>query len=102
MEGVSAWQVEIKGLPEFDENGYQYEYLLIEEESPDFKFAPHYDIRQDDGKNYNATVENLAGGLGKMILVRKQWVDDNDTLHREPVKVMVYAKEDIENFWILR
>ena len=55
---------------------------------------PHYDIRQEDGKNYNATVENLAGGLGKMILVRKQWVDDNDTLHREPVEVMVYAKAD--------
>ena len=90
----SAWYVEIKGLPEFDENGYQYEYLLIEEESPDFNFAPHYYIRQDAEKNYHATVENLTGGRGKMILVRKQWVDDNDTLHREPVKVMVYAKEN--------
>ena len=31
-----------------------------------------------------------------MILVRKQWVDDNDTLHREPVNFKVYDENDNE------
>ena len=61
-----------------------------------FNFAPHYNIRQDDENNYHATVENLTGGQGKMILVRKQWVDDNDTLHREPVKFKVYGEDGNE------
>ena len=82
-----AWHVSVTGLPEFDENGREYEYLLLEEGA-----QPTYEIKRDEKTNdYEATVYNQRGP-GSRIMVRKLWIDDNDAQHREPVQVEVYDK----------
>ncbi len=80
-----AWHMEVENLPEFTDNGYEYEYLLLER-----NHVPKYEIEWiEEERAYEATVTN-GPGQGYLILLRKEWVDDNDTLHRQPVTVAVY------------
>lgn len=86
-EGDTPWHVTITGLPEFDESGRQYDYVLVEENT-----APRYETERDsDG--YFTTVYNPRGqGEVIQILVQKNWIDDSDTVHREPVTIQAYNK----------
>src|SRR5699024_2431216 len=91
----SPWHVNITGLPEFDEGGRQYDYVLVEENA-----SPRYETtRESDG--YSTTVYNPRGpGEVLQILVQKNWIDDSDTVHREPVVIQAYDKntgDPIEN-----
>ena len=47
---------------------------------------------RDEDNNYIVEVIN-GPGPGNRIMVRKQWLDDNDAQHRLPVQVEVYDKE---------
>lgn len=91
----SPWHVNITGLPEFDEGGRQYDYVLVEANA-----SPRYETeRESDG--YSTTVYNPRGpGEVLQILVQKNWIDDSDTVHREPVVIQAYDKntgDPIEN-----
>ena len=84
-----SWHVQMSNLPEFDENGHQYEYVLVEQGA-----MPAYDIQRNAG-NYSTTVYNpTMPGPGLQILVQKTWIDDSDTTHRLPVTIQAYLKKD--------
>lgn len=91
----TPWHVNITGLPEFDEGGRQYDYVLVEANA-----SPRYETeRKSDG--YYTEVYNPRGpGEVLQILVQKNWIDDSDTVHREPVVIQAYDKntgDPIEN-----
>ena len=82
-----AWFGRLNGLPEFNEAGQQYEYILVEQGQ-----SPTYDVnRYSEG--YQTTVYNPEGPGGIRIMVQKQWIDDSDTAHREPVTIQAYSTE---------
>ncbi|MGN0659713.1 MAG: Cna B-type domain-containing protein [Emergencia sp.] len=96
------WNGWIFNLPEFDENGNKYEYMLLEAEfnedgSLGDPFIPTYTTWRDDGtdnRDYDMDYHTIVvnGQDGNHIMVRKEWIDDSDTGHREPVTIEVYQK----------
>lgn len=90
MQETAPWVAELTGLPEFDEEGRAYEYVLLESAGPE-NFFPTYETTRDEEGNYRTDVYN-APGEGNRILVRKEWIDDSDIAHREPVTIQVYER----------
>ena len=90
MQETAPWVAELTGLPEFDEEGRAYEYVLLESAGPE-NFFPTYETTRDEEGNYRTDVYN-APGEGNRILVRKEWIDDSDIAHREPVTIQVYNR----------
>lgn len=90
MQEKAPWVAELTGLPEFDEEGRAYEYVLLESAGPE-NFFPTYETTRDGEGNYRTDVYN-APGEGNRILVRKEWIDDSDIAHREPVTIQVYNR----------
>lgn len=82
------WIVKISGLPEFDADGQQYEYLLME---VDGNLVDSTTTRDHDG-NYQSIITNGPGSTN-IILVRKAWVDESDIQHRLPVTITVYDRQ---------
>ncbi len=78
-------------MPEFDADGQQYEYLLLEADGSPANITTE---RDDDG-NYTSVVIN-GPGSGNIILVRKEWMDESDSQHRLPVEITVYDKDTNE------
>lgn len=96
VQETSPWFATVNPLNEYDKEGHQYEYLLLETKN-NTNFVPTYEtIRGKDGKGkfYKTTVTN-APGKGNRILVSKEWTDDSDIIHREPVTIGVYVKEEV-------
>lgn len=89
MQETAPWVAELTGLPEFDEEGRAYEYVLLESGTADY--FPTYETTRDEEGNYRTDVYN-APGEGNRILVRKEWIDDSDIAHREPVTIQVYNR----------
>lgn len=79
------WKVTLNDLPEYDEEGRRYEYLILEEGG-----NPTYETTIDSETGNYTTIVTNGLGAGERILVQKNWVDDSDTAHREPVEVTVY------------
>lgn len=90
MQETAPWVAELTGLPEFDEEGRAYEYVLLESAGPE-NYFPTYETTRDEEGNYRTDVYN-APGDGNRILVRKEWIDDSDIAHREPVTIQVYER----------
>lgn len=87
-----GWQVVTHGLPEYDQEGHRYEYVLMES-SGTAGYFPTYTTERDEEGNYFTTVIN-APGEGHRIMVQKDWIDDSDVQHREPVTLQVYKESD--------
>lgn len=90
----SQWDTVFRDLPRFDQNGREYEYVLLERVG-DKGIVPNYEttVADVEGKKiYHTTVIN-APGTGTRILVRKEWRDDSDSAHRGPVTIQAYIKE---------
>ena len=79
------WDAFLNSLPEYDEEGRRYEYLILEEGG-----NPTYETTIDSETGDYTTIVTNGLGAGERILVQKNWVDDSDTAHREPVEVTVY------------
>ncbi len=90
--GTTTWDTVINNLPRFNENGQEYEYLLLEDTSGQEGF-PIYKTERDEDGSYHTTVIN-GEGKGSMILVRKEWTDDTDIEHRGDVTIEVRLKSD--------
>lgn len=90
MQETAPWAAKLTGLPEFDEEGRAYEYVLLESAGPE-NYFPTYETTRDEEGNYRTDVYN-APGEGNRILVRKEWIDDSDIAHREPVTIQVYER----------
>lgn len=91
MRETGDWKAEVSPLDEFDEEGRQYDYVLLELENT-AGYAPSYETERTE-EGYITTVTN-APGEGNRILVRKEWNDDSDIIHREPVTVEVRLRAD--------
>ncbi len=89
VQETAPWVAKLTGLPEFDEEGRAYEYVLLESGAADY--FPTYETTRDGEGNYRTDVYN-APGEGNRILVRKEWIDDSDIAHREPVTIQVYER----------
>lgn len=89
VQETAPWVAKLTGLPEFDEEGRAYEYVLLESGTADY--FPTYETTRDGEGNYRTDVYN-APGDGNRILVRKEWIDDSDIAHREPVTIQVYER----------
>ena len=85
------WHATVTGLPEYDADGQLYEYLLMEQDGTPLNMT----FQIDENGDYTATVINSPGGPN-IILVRKEWIDESDSQHREPVTVAVYDRETNE------
>lgn len=81
----AEWHATVTGLPEYDADGQLYEYLLMEQDGTPLNMT----FQIDENGDYTATVINSLGG-STIILVRKEWIDESDSQHREPVTVAVY------------
>ena len=68
-----AWKVSIHGLPEFDTEGQQYEYMLLEKSGNLLSIQ----TKRDDEGNYASVITNGPGDTN-LILVRKEWIDESD------------------------
>lgn len=87
-----AWNVVLEHLPEFDENGASYQYVLLEKQ--DGYWMPDYQTVIEDDKI--TTVVTNGPGSGQRIMVRKEWIDDSDIGHREPVTIEVWRKDGVQ------
>lgn len=92
IEQRGEWHVVIHGLPEFDADGQQYEYLLLEANGNPLTIETERDEITGD---YSSVVKNGPGG-GNIILVRKEWIDESDSQHRLPVEITVYSRDNNE------
>ena len=86
---TEPWVTVVTPLDEYDGEGRQYEYILLEASSST-EFIPTYETTRDDD-GYTTTVYNAPSG-GNRIMVRKAWIDDSDILHRRPVTITVYNR----------
>ncbi len=87
---TEPWKAVITPLEEFDREGRQYDYVLLELEST-VNYSPSYDTERTE-EGYYTLVTN-SPGKGNRILVRKEWKDDSDIIHREPVTIEVRLRE---------
>lgn len=85
-DGIITWHTVLNELPRFDNEGREYEYLLLERDH-----QPDYNTWRDDDGNYYTDVTN-APGQGNRILIRKEWNDDSDSAHRGSVTIQVYKR----------
>lgn len=93
VQETEAWKGTVTGLPEYDAQGRQYEYFLLEEGDGTIYF-PIYETHRTEDNGYFTAVYNPITGGGYRIMVRKNWVDDSDVLHREPVTIQAYLRAD--------
>ena len=84
------WSAVVKNLPEYDENGRRYEYVLLEN-TEGTTYAPTYETTVDPEGNYTTVVTNGPGG-GDRVMVHKDWLDDSDTIHRQPVILQAFSR----------
>ncbi|HIQ64016.1 MAG TPA: Cna B-type domain-containing protein [Candidatus Avichristensenella intestinipullorum] len=94
FQEVEAWQGRFSGLPEYDADGRLYEYILLETAGPEGWTAAHDHWMEEDG-SYATLIIN-APGENNTVFVRKIWIDDSDTAHREDVTFTVYDRETHE------
>ncbi len=90
---TEEWTTVLNNLPKYDPNGRLYQYYVTEAknaESSEF-ITPTYETNCDESGNWITNVHN-GNGNGKYIWIRKDWLDDGDSAHREPVTVGIYQE----------
>lgn len=92
---MKTWHTVINDLPRYDENGREYEYLLLEVNEDDAYFPIYETTRDSETGDYYTDVINPPPGEGQRIMVRKEWSDDSDSAHRGDVVINVY--QDVED-----
>lgn len=94
---MKTWHTVINDLPRYDENGREYEYLLLEVNEDDAYFPIYNTTRDSETGDYFTEVINPPPGEGQRIMVRKEWSDDSDSAHRGDVVINVYVEGDEES-----
>lgn len=94
---LKTWHTVINDLPRYDENGREYEYLLLEVNEDDAYFPIYETTRDSETGDYYTKVINPPPGEGQRIMVHKEWSDDSDSAHRGDVTINVYLKGDEES-----
>ena len=90
------WNAIIKNLPKYDETGHLYSYIAIEDKNADDFGASYVKGYYDATGDYSTVITNQPGEA-TYIMVQKNWIDDGDLKHREPVELgLYYANSDDE------
>ena len=90
------WDAIVQNLPLYDETGHLYNYFVLEAapESGDGVVSPSYERGYyPTTGDYSCVITN-GPGEQVVLMVQKNWIDDGDALHREPVTVGVYYEKD--------
>lgn len=90
------WDAIVQNLPLYDETGHLYNYFVLEAapESGEGVVSPSYERGYyPDTGDYSCVITNGPGDE-VVLMVQKNWIDDGDALHREPVTVGVYYEKD--------
>lgn len=92
-DGVTHWKYILKEIPKYDSEGAEYLYTITED-IPDGYHSElniNYGISKDADYNHlMVQVFNDNVGDSPSVKVIKQWLDDSDLLHREPVTVELF------------
>lgn len=91
-DDVALWKAVLENIPEFDKDGNQYEYILLENSGAGYSATSITTERDEITGNYSSKVVN-GHGDGNVILVTKQWIDESDVQHRLPVTLTVYERD---------
>lgn len=96
LNGSEGWDMLLENLGKFDPDGKKYIYVAQEvENSNGWNMDYAYNVEELKEKAVNnCRIDNYPPGVGKYIKVKKEWLDDGDVLHREPVTVEVWRKAD--------
>lgn len=92
-DDCTSWPAVVTGLPAYDDEGRTYEYILLEKA---VNGTPVYRNEETDTADYRTVVVNGDGPGGFNLLIRKTWLDNSDTPHREPVTFTLYNKNTDE------
>lgn len=93
---VSDWIQAYSGLPKYDEDGNRLSYVMTEVGGKFYaKSSYGRDVDADDVIEANSLyIHNSQDpGVGRMIDVRKIWLDDSAATDRGPVYVHVYTED---------
>ena len=89
------WAAIVENLPKYDKGGHLYHYLVLEDSSFDKTgYVPTFENAYYSGTGDYSSVVINAPGEGDRIMVQKNWIDDGDELHREPVTLQAYYEKD--------
>lgn len=95
---IRHWNIVSDTLPRYDGEGREYTYSVSES----FSRGEYYDV--EITYEYGTTtvgyehkiakvVNSLPGGSGKELWAVKEWLDDGDSMHREPVTVALMKQD---------
>ncbi len=92
----STWDAIVQNLPLYDKTGHLYNYFVLEAapESGDGVVSPSYERGYYPATGDYSCVITNGPGKQVVLMVQKNWIDDGDALHREPVTVGVYYEKD--------
>ena len=98
-EGFTDWDAIVQNLPLYDETGHLYNYFVLEAapESGEDVVSPSYERGYYPATGDYSCVITNGPGKQVVLMVQKNWIDDGDALHREPVTVGVYYADDSGN-----
>ena len=90
------WDAIVQNLPLYDETGHLYNYFVLEAapESGDGVVSPSYERGYYPATGDYSCVITNGPGEQVVLMVQKNWIDDGDALHREPVTVGVYYEDE--------
>lgn len=90
-ENFSGWDAIVQNLPLYDETGHLYNYFVLEAAG---SFSPSYERGYYPATGDYSCVITNGPGKQVVLMVQKNWIDDGDALHREPVTVGVYYEKN--------
>ena len=92
---TTPWVMDFTGLPKYDENGSEYDYMVVEGSMGYFQQHQYTHEDHETGLPNVTKIWNKPGSGGSLIRVSKAWEDGGNTSARVPVKVGIFAKHDI-------
>lgn len=90
------WDAIVQNLPLYDKTGHLYNYFVLEGAPGDEEgdFSPSYERGYYPATGDYSCVITNGPGEQVVLMVQKNWIDDGDALHREPVTVGVYYEKN--------
>ena len=92
---TEPWVMDFTGLPKYDANGSEYDYMVVEGAMGYFQQHQYMPEDPEMGLPNVTKIWNKPGSGGSLIRVSKAWEDGGNTSARVPVKVGIFAKHDI-------
>ena len=92
---TEPWVMDFTGLPKYDANGSEYDYMVVEGAMGYFQQHQYMPEDPETGLPNVTIIWNKPGSGGSLIRVSKAWEDGGNTSARVPVKVGIFAKHDI-------